>query len=88
MTRERSSDRERLELALQVAGLGEFEWCILDGTMMVSARMAANAARAVTLGLGSMRAPEPPPFYAFDRDTRRLAVSTPRYSTAVIPDNR
>ena len=31
-----------------------------------SARMAANAARAVTLGLGRMRAPEPPPFYAFD----------------------
>jgi hypothetical protein len=53
-----------------------------------SARMAANAARAVTLGLGRMRAPEPPPFYAFDRDTRRLAISTPRYSTAVIPDNR
>ena len=53
-----------------------------------SARMAANAARAVTLGLGSMRAPEPPPFYAFDRDTRRLAVSTPRYATAIVPDNR
>jgi hypothetical protein len=55
---------------------------------MFSARMAANAARAVTLGLGSMRAPEPPPFYAFDRDTGRLAVSTPRYGTAIVPENR
>ena len=53
-----------------------------------SARMAANAARAVTLGLGTMRAPEPPPFYAFDRDTGRLAVSTPRYGTSVVPENR
>jgi hypothetical protein len=53
-----------------------------------SARMAANAARAVTLGLGRMRAPQPPPFYAFDRDTGRLAISTPRYSTAIVPDNR
>ena len=53
-----------------------------------SARMAANAARAVTLGLGAMEAPEPPPFYAFDPDTRRLAVSTPHYGTAIVPDNR
>jgi hypothetical protein len=53
-----------------------------------SARMAANAARAVTLGLGRMRAPEPPGLYAFDRDTGRLAVSTPRYGTALVPDNR
>ncbi len=53
-----------------------------------SARMAANAARAVTLGLGTMEAPEPPPFYAFDPDTRRLAVSTPRYGTAIVPENR
>jgi len=55
---------------------------------MFNARMAANAARAVTLGLGSMRAPEPPPFYAYDPDTQRLALSTPRYGTAIVPDNR
>ena len=43
MTRElgRSSDRERLELALQVAGLGEFEWNLPDGVFTVSSRMAA-----------------------------------------------
>jgi two-component sensor histidine kinase len=41
MTRERSSDRERLELALQVAGLGEFEWSIPDSRLTVSERMAA-----------------------------------------------
>lgn len=41
MTRERSADRERLELALQVAGLGEFEWHIPTGQLMVSPRMAA-----------------------------------------------
>jgi len=43
MTRElgRSSDRERLELALQVAGLGEFEWKLPEGRFTVSPRMAA-----------------------------------------------
>lgn len=43
MTREleRSSDRERLELALQVAGLGEFEWDPRNGLLCISERMAA-----------------------------------------------
>jgi len=50
------------------------------------ARMIANAARAVALGLGSRPAQEPPPLYAFDPDTGRLAVTTPRYSTAIVPD--
>lgn len=53
-----------------------------------SARMAANAVRAVSAGLGRMPAPEPPPFYAFDADIGRLAVSTPRYSTAIVSENR
>jgi hypothetical protein len=30
----------------------------------------------------------PPPFYAFDADTGRLAVSTPTYATAVVPIHR
>ena len=55
---------------------------------MFSARMAGNAARAVTAGLGRMPAPEPPPFYAFDADIGRLAVSTPSYGTAIVSDNR
>jgi two-component sensor histidine kinase len=43
MTRElgRSSDRERLELALQAAGLGEFEWDLDRRVLCVSERMAA-----------------------------------------------
>jgi len=53
-----------------------------------AARMAANAVRAVTMGLGSLPAEEPPAFYAFDPDVGRLAVSTPAYSTAVVPVNR
>ncbi|HET8755940.1 MAG TPA: hypothetical protein VFM58_08020, partial [Solirubrobacteraceae bacterium] len=52
------------------------------------ARMLANAARAVALDLGSRRAEDPPPLYAFDPDTGRLAITTPRYSTAIVPDNR
>ena len=55
---------------------------------LYAARMAANAARAVVLGLGRMRAVDPPPLYAFDRDTGRLALTTPRYSTAIVPDNQ
>ncbi|HET7425995.1 MAG TPA: hypothetical protein VFJ50_03090, partial [Gemmatimonadales bacterium] len=53
-----------------------------------AARMAANAVRAVTMGLGVMPGEEPPAFYAFDPDVGRLAVSTPVYSTAVVPVNR
>src|SRR3954451_14973844 len=55
---------------------------------MFWARMAANAARAVSAGMGRMDATEPPPFYAFAADIGRLAVSTPRYSTAILAVNR
>jgi hypothetical protein len=51
-------------------------------------RMVANAARAIGLGLGALPAQEPPPLCAFDPDTGRLAITTPRYSTAILPDNR
>jgi hypothetical protein len=52
------------------------------------ARMVLNAVRAAALGLGDRPAVDPPPLYAFDPDTGRLAVTTPRYSTAIVPDNR
>jgi hypothetical protein len=51
-------------------------------------RMMANAARAIAYGMGSMPASDPPPLYSFDYDTGRLAVSTPAYSTALVPSNR
>lgn len=50
--------------------------------------MAANATRAVAAGMGRMPARRPPPFYAFDADIGRLAVSTPRYHTAILAVNR
>jgi hypothetical protein len=50
-----------------------------------AARMEANAARAAQAGLGARRARRPPPLYAFDPDTGRLAITTPRYNTAVVP---
>jgi hypothetical protein len=53
--------------------------------VLAAARMDANAARAVEAGLGGMRAQTPPPLYAYDPDVGRLAVTTPRYSTAVVP---
>ena len=55
---------------------------------MFAARMQANAARAVALGLGSMQAPEPPPLYSFDGDIGRLTITTPHYSTAVLAVNQ
>jgi hypothetical protein len=51
-------------------------------------RIMANAARAIAFGMGSMPATDPPPLYSFDYDTGRLAVSTPNYSTALVPYNR
>ena len=56
--------------------------------LLFAARMAANAARAVDAGLGRIPAAEPPPFFAFDPDVGRLAVSTPAYATAIVPVNR
>ena len=55
---------------------------------LYASRIAANAMRALTLGLGARPAADPPPLYSFDRETGRLAVTTPRYSTAIVPDNR
>ena len=57
----------------------------LGSARLAAARVAANAARAVAAALGSMRAVEPPPLYAFDPDTGRLAVTTPAYNTAIVP---
>ena len=50
-----------------------------------AARMAANAARAVAAGLGDAASRRPPPLYAFDPGSGRLAVTTPVYNTAVVP---
>ena len=51
-------------------------------------RMVAAAARAIGLGMGSLPSITPPPLYAYDYDTGRLAITTPRYSTAIVPDDR
>jgi hypothetical protein len=51
-------------------------------------RTTSNAARAADAGLGSRRSAEPPPLYAFDADIGRLAITTPRYSTAIVPVNQ
>ena len=50
--------------------------------------MAGNAARAVAVGLGDAASRRPPPLYAFDPGTGRLAVTTPAYNTAVVPVNQ
>jgi hypothetical protein len=57
----------------------------IGSARLAAARVAANAARAVAGGLGHARASAPPPLYAFDPDTGRLAVSTPSYNTAIVP---
>ncbi|MBA2645058.1 MAG: hypothetical protein H0U80_06385, partial [Solirubrobacterales bacterium] len=51
-------------------------------------RMQANAARAISAGLGSLPASPPPSLYAFDPDIGRLAVTTPAYNTAVVAVNQ
>ena len=59
-----------------------------SSAVLAAARVQANAAQAVLLGLGTKRAVEPPPLYAFDPDVGRLAVTTPTYNTAVVAVNR
>jgi hypothetical protein len=60
----------------------------LGSARLAAARIAGNAARAIAAGLGRARAAEPPPLFAFDPDTGRLAVSTPAYNTAIVPINQ
>lgn len=59
-----------------------------DDRMLFAARMASNAAQAITLDLASVTGAPPPPMYSFDPDSQRLAVSTPAYSTAILVHNR
>ncbi|HEV2820018.1 MAG TPA: hypothetical protein VGW11_05880 [Solirubrobacteraceae bacterium] len=54
---------------------------------LFAARVAANAARAVWLGLDQKRAQTPPPLYSFDPDNGRVAITTPAYSTVILPRN-
>jgi hypothetical protein len=53
--------------------------------ILAASRVQANAARAVAAGLDGRPAAAPPPLYAYDPDIGRLAVTTPRYSTAIVP---
>jgi hypothetical protein len=55
---------------------------------MFAARMQANAARAVALGLAELPGSEPPPLYSFDGDIGRLAITTPTYNTTVLAVNQ
>jgi hypothetical protein len=50
-----------------------------------ASRIEANAARAIAAGLGGRPSDRPPPLYAFDPGNGRLAITTPRYSTAIVP---
>jgi hypothetical protein len=53
--------------------------------VLAASRVEANAARAAAAGLGGRPSRRPPPLYAFDPDNGRLAITTPRYSTAIVP---
>jgi hypothetical protein len=55
--------------------------------VLAAARVEANAARAVQAGLGKRRSVQPPPLYAWDPDTGRLAITTPSYNTAIVSAN-
>jgi len=55
---------------------------------MFAARMQANAARAIALGIDGLPSAEPPPLYSFDGDIGRLAVTTPTYNTAILAVNQ
>ncbi len=55
---------------------------------LAAARIQANAARAVAAGLGARKAVRPPALYAYDPDIGRLAVTTPKYNTAIVAVNQ
>jgi hypothetical protein len=51
--------------------------------IFAASRIVANAARAVMAGIPFRNGSEPPPLYSFDPAVGRLAVTTPRYNTAI-----
>jgi hypothetical protein len=53
-----------------------------------AARVESNAARAIAAGLGGAASQAPPALYSYDPDIGRLAVTTPRYNTAIIAVNQ
>jgi hypothetical protein len=55
---------------------------------LFAARMRADAARSVILGLEAIQGVKPPPLYSLDPDVGRLAVTTPAYSTAIFAVNQ
>ena len=56
-----------------------------EGKHFELARFQALAAEAILRGIGNDPAEEPPPMYAFDPSTGRLAITTPTYNTAIVP---
>jgi hypothetical protein len=51
--------------------------------IFAASRIAANAARAIAAGIPIRTGSRPPALYSFDPATGRLAVTTPRYNTAI-----
>ena len=51
--------------------------------LFAASRVAANVARAVIAGIPTRPGSEPPALYSFDPAVGRLAVTTPRYNTAI-----
>ena len=54
------------------------------GHWLFATRFQSQAARAAHAGLGHAPAGKPPPLYAFDPSIGRLAITTPKYNTAVM----
>jgi hypothetical protein len=59
----------------------------IGSARLFAARMQSNAARAALMRLGDKPSAEPPPLYALDEDIGRLAITTPRYNTAILARN-
>ncbi len=51
--------------------------------IFAASRMAANVGRAIIAGIPARPGSEPPAMYSFDPAVGRLAVTTPRYNTAI-----
>jgi hypothetical protein len=51
--------------------------------LFAASRVAANVGRAIAAGIPARPGAEPPALYSFDPGVGRLAVTTPRYNTAI-----
>jgi hypothetical protein len=78
------ADEPRPAMPTTLFGISNREAKPLADPEFIASRFAVTVAQRAADGIETSTARRPPPLYAYDPDIRRLAVTTPAYSAAVV----